>query len=240
MNFDEQFNSYIGVDETGVGDYFTPVVSVACFIPKNNIDEIINLGVKDSKKLNDKKIIAIAKKLFNLVFYKKTILTQSGYNKLIESKINNNEIKTLIHANSINRLSNELNKKNNFLYSVIIDQYVLNESILEKHFNKLLSTNWINFNKPINNLELKTKAEDVALPVACASIIARYLLLEEMQKQNKKYNFVLPLGTNKKIIDAGVELLSKIGIPEFKSLCKFSFKTSQEILDKFQNNTKES
>ena len=40
MNFDEQFNSYIGVDETGVGDYFTPVVSVACFIPKNNIDEI--------------------------------------------------------------------------------------------------------------------------------------------------------------------------------------------------------
>lgn len=55
MNFDEQFNSYIGVDETGVGDYFTPVVSVACFIPKNNIDEIINLGVKDSKKLNDKK-----------------------------------------------------------------------------------------------------------------------------------------------------------------------------------------
>ena len=54
---------------------------------------------------------------------------------------NNNEIKTLIHANSINRLSNELNKKNNFLYSVIIDQYVLNESILEKHFNKLLSTN---------------------------------------------------------------------------------------------------
>ena len=69
MNFDEQFNSYIGVDETGVGDYFTPVVSVACFIPKNNIDEIINLGVKDSKKLNDKKIITIAKKLFwlNLV-----------------------------------------------------------------------------------------------------------------------------------------------------------------------------
>ena len=240
MNFDEQFNSYIGVDETGVGDYFTPVVSVACFIPKNNIDEIINLGVKDSKKLNDKKIITIAKKLFNLVFYKKTILTQSGYNKLIESKINNNEIKTLIHANSINRLSNELNKKNNFLYSVIIDQYVLNESILEKHFNKLLSTNWINFNKPINNLELKTKAEDVALPVACASIIARYLLLDEMQKQNKKYNFIFPLGTNKKIIDAGVKLLSKIGIPEFKSLCKFSFKTSHEILDKFQNNSKES
>ena len=47
-------------------------------------------------KFNDKKIITIAKKLFNLVFYKKTILTQSGYNKLIESKINNNEIKTLI------------------------------------------------------------------------------------------------------------------------------------------------
>ena len=221
MNFDEQFNSYIGVDETGVGDYFTPVVSVACFIPKNNINEIINLGVRDSKKLNDKKIIAIAKKLFNLVFYKKTILTQSGYNKLIESKINNNEIKTLIHANSINRLSNQLNKKSNFLYNVIIDQYVLNESILEKHFNKLLSTNWINFNKPINNLELKTKAEDIALPVACASIIARYILLDEMEKQNKKYNFIFPLGTNKKIIDSGVKLLSNIGIPEFKSLCKF-------------------
>lgn len=50
--FDEQYNSYIGVDETGVGDYFSPVISVACYIPFKNIDRLIALGVADSKTLS--------------------------------------------------------------------------------------------------------------------------------------------------------------------------------------------
>ena len=47
--FDEQYNSYIGVDETGVGDYISPVISVACYIPFKNIDRLIAIGVADSK-----------------------------------------------------------------------------------------------------------------------------------------------------------------------------------------------
>ena len=236
IEFDEKYNEYIGVDETGVGDYFTPIVSVACFIPKNNIGKIINLGIKDSKKISDNVILKIAPKLSKLVFWKKTVLTQVGYNKLIESKINNNEIKTLIHSNSINRLSNELNKKYGLFNNVIIDQYVLNEDILEKHFNKLLSINWLNFVKPINGLTLKTKAESISLSVACASVIARYILLEKIKEQNEQFNFIFPLGASKKVIKEGIKLLNKIGLEKFKNICKFSFKTTNEILESNNDN----
>lgn len=47
--FDEQYNSYIGVDETGVGDYFSPVISVACYIPFKNIDRLIALELLIAK-----------------------------------------------------------------------------------------------------------------------------------------------------------------------------------------------
>ncbi|MGC7181679.1 ribonuclease HIII, partial [Metamycoplasma hominis] len=61
-------------------------------------------------RLFHEKIIEIFNQIENLVYYQKTYLSQSGYNKLIDAGINNNEIKTLIHSNSINILTKKLNQ----------------------------------------------------------------------------------------------------------------------------------
>ncbi|MCF1355215.1 ribonuclease HIII, partial [Mycoplasma hominis] len=68
----KNLDELIGVDETGVGDYFSPVISVACYIPKDNIEKLKQIGVKDSKKLSDKRIIEIFNQIENLVYYQKT------------------------------------------------------------------------------------------------------------------------------------------------------------------------
>ncbi|BAP39601.1 ribonuclease HIII [Metamycoplasma canadense] len=222
---------YIGVDETGVGDYFTPIVSVACFIPKKNIELIKKLGVKDSKKISDNKISEIANYIIEnkLVIFKKTILTQKGYNNLTNLKINNNAVKTLIHLNSIKRLLESLNKK----IPIIIDQYA-NLTNISKHIDTLKNK------KIITTVELKdfelileTKAEEKYLSVACASILARYILLEKMKEQSLYYkNFSFKLGASNSIIDVAILFVKKFGLDELKNVAKISFKTTNKVLEK--------
>ncbi|TPR54377.1 ribonuclease HIII [Metamycoplasma neophronis] len=228
---DIDYDKIIGVDETGVGDYFCPIVSVACFIPEQNINKIKSLGVKDSKKLTDKKILAIAEELENLVLYRKTILSQKGYNNLINAKINNNEIKTLIHMNSINQLIKYLG----ISIDVIIDQYTNSYQTFEKHFIKLKTINWLNFEVPLTNFHLETKAEDKSLAVACASIIARKLLLEHMEYQNHKFDFNFKLGAGKEVDILAAQFLEKYGYEVLCDAAKISFKTTQKALEIIRN-----
>ncbi|AWX42990.1 ribonuclease HII [Metamycoplasma cloacale] len=221
------YNEIIGVDETGVGDYFGPIVSVACYIPNQHIDLIKQLNVKDSKKLTDKKILEIVPTIMKLVYYKQTILTQDGYNKLIKAKINNNEIKTLIHSNTLNNFINAYNVCN----TVLIDQYTANNAIFEKHYQKLQSIPWLNVSKPKLNIILETKAEDKSLAVACASIIARAEFLKYMNVQNQKYNIEFKLGASNKVDEQAALFIQQHGITELSKVAKISFKTTQKALD---------
>ncbi|WP_373438332.1 ribonuclease HIII [Metamycoplasma equirhinis] len=222
------YNKLIGVDETGVGDYFTPVVSVAVFVPEKNIDILIELGIKDSKKLSDKKIIQFFDKLNHLVIWKKTLLSQQGYNKLIKQNINNNEIKTLIHCNSIRQLENYLNNK----VDIIIDQYTNSISTFERHIIKLQNIEWLAFQKPKGKIYLETKAEDKSISVAAASIIARKLLLDYMKEQEKKFNFKFQLGASQKVEQNAREFVEIYGHAKLIEVAKISFKTTQKIINK--------
>jgi ribonuclease HII len=65
--FLDKYNNFIGVDETGVGDYFSPIISVACFVLPQNIDKLLELKVNDSKKLSDNYILQIAPEIKKLV-----------------------------------------------------------------------------------------------------------------------------------------------------------------------------
>ena len=42
--------SSIGSDEVGTGDYFGPIVVTSCFVSKDDIPFVEELGIKDSKK----------------------------------------------------------------------------------------------------------------------------------------------------------------------------------------------
>ncbi|MBN4089421.1 ribonuclease HIII [Mycoplasma enhydrae] len=230
---EEKYFEYIGVDETGVGDYFTPVISVACYIPKQSISLIKSLGIKDSKKLSDKKIIELAKYIQekNLVFIKHTILSQAGYNTLTKMGINNNAVKTLIHFNSISRLKKRINKN----IPIVIDQYASIENI-KKHDQTLKSKNmFLDINLNDYDLVLETGAEDNYLSVACASIFARYILLQKMEEQKEKYdNFNFKLGASNLIVDLAADFILKFGEKELGNVAKVSFKTTDKAKEKIK------
>ena len=53
------YASCVGSDEVGTGDYFGPIVVTASYLKKEDIEKLEKLGVHDSKKLTDEKILKI-------------------------------------------------------------------------------------------------------------------------------------------------------------------------------------
>lgn len=56
--------SILGSDEVGTGDYFGPMTVVAVYVDAKQIPLLKELGVKDSKNLNDAQIAEIANNYF--------------------------------------------------------------------------------------------------------------------------------------------------------------------------------
>ena len=68
-------SSSIGSDEVGTGDYFGPIVVTSSYVSKDNIKYLEELGVKDSKKLTDDKILEIVPLIIKKIPYKSVILS---------------------------------------------------------------------------------------------------------------------------------------------------------------------
>ncbi|UWD34335.1 ribonuclease HIII [Mesomycoplasma molare] len=212
----------IGCDETGVGDYLSPLIACAVIIPEENKSTLYNLGIRDSKKItSDKKIMELANKLKENTIFSLSFLSQEQYNKL-NNFLNGNELKMLLHLHNINKLEKQYKVDN-----TIIDQFSTEKSIL-LYIDKLNSSS-LQVEKIKSNLILETKAEDKFLEVACASILARDFLISKMDEQNKKWNFNFLLGAGKNVNNCALEFVKKHGIDNLNKVAKLHFKNTNDI-----------
>ena len=97
----------IGSDEVGTGDYFGPIVVTAAFVQKENIPFLEELGVKDSKKMDDNKILEIVPQIIKKIPYSSIILTNKEYNLKYTEDTNMNKIKAILHNKVLFELSNK-------------------------------------------------------------------------------------------------------------------------------------
>jgi len=114
---------------------------------------------------------------------------------------------------------------------IIIDQFSTPKSI-QKYYKRLgeSSFGFKQFKAP---LKLVQKGELEHVSVAAASIMARDFLLVLMDKQNKKWNTVFPLGTNQIVEDFILKFVNKNGKEVLPEVAKLSFKTTDKL---FGNN----
>lgn len=217
MNFNF---STIGSDEVGTGDYFGPIVVTATFVSKENISFLHELGVKDSKKLTDEKIIEIAPKIIKQIPYVTYVFDNETYNKFYSEDCNMNKIKAILH----NKVLCGILKKDNYNYEkIVIDQFVN-----QKKYFEYLST----AQEKVTNIFFLTKAEDQVASVAAASIISRYIFLKEMKKMSNDLEINLPLGASDKVDAVGKEIVAKFGEERLKSIAKLNFKNTMKIKEK--------
>lgn len=214
---DYYYINSIGSDEVGTGDFFGPVVVTASYVNKKDIPFLEELGVKDSKKLTDEKIIKIAPEIIKRIPHSTIILSNEEYNNVYSSSLNLNKIKAVLH----NKALYTLMQKDTFDYEKIVIDEFENKYAYYKH---LEGTKY-----KVKNATFTTKAEDKCLSVACSSIICRYVFINEMNKLSKKYNINIPYGASPATIDTALKIKNEYGINELNKLVKTNFKNMEKI-----------
>lgn len=210
----------IGSDEVGTGDLFGPIVVTATNVTTNNIDFLLDLGVKDSKKMDDATILKVVPEIIKKIPYNTYILNNKDYNNIHDNSMNMNKIKAILH----NKVLTGLSDKNKYKYEyIVLDQFENPKS----YYNHLNETKF-----KLYNITFLTKAEDQCLSVACASLISRYIFLKEMDKLSKSVGIELPKGVNDKVIKTGQHIVNKYGKEKLNEIAKMNFKTINNIIKK--------
>ena len=221
----------IGSDEVGTGDFFCPIVVAATLIKKKDIDILNILGIKDSKKLSDKKIKEIYEEIKKLkIPYEFFILPNDEYNEIYKEIQNMNAIKSILHNIVINKIYSRYPEIKN----IFIDKFTTHFDNHLGNFGKIKSLkfkNLINLNLP--KIIHKEKGEEKYPSIATASIVARAEFLNYIYNMRKKYGMNIPLGCCNNVKIFSVDFIKKYGIEEFKKNVKLNFKTYKEILKSF-------
>lgn len=208
----------VGSDEVGTGDYFGPIVVTATYVKKEDIPSLEELGVGDSKKIDDNKILKIAPKLAKIVKYRSVILNNQEYNEKYTKNVNMNKIKAIMHNKVLYQLIKEEQPKTDY---IIVDEFAR-----EKRYYEYIA-DMKNIQK---NITFMTKAEDKNLAVAAGSIISRYIFLKEFDKLSDSLHIPLPKGAGKDVDTIGEEIVEKHGEDKLKEIAKLNFKNTDRIL----------
>lgn len=214
----DMFHPHAGIDESGKGDYFGPLVIAAVYVDGDTSQALFDAGVADSKTIgSDKRIAGLAGKIKDIVgdAWSVVPIGPPAYNRLYESIGNVNKLLAWGHA----RVLENLLEKVPTCPRAVSDQFGRKETVL----NALLKAG-----RKIK-LEQYPKAEkDIA--VAAASIIARDEFVRRLERLGSAAGQILPKGAGGNVLKVGRELFSSRGRGGLAEFAKTHFKTTDKIL----------
>lgn len=210
--------SVIGSDETGTGDYFGPVTVAAVYVPADKIELVRELGVKDSKQLTDDYMRKIAPDLMKVCMHSILTLRNDKYNTLQAKGYSQGKIKAMMHNQALKHVLHKLSPER--------PDYILIDQFAERG----IYYNHIKNEKEIvrENVLFSTKAENLHVAVAAASILARYAFLKEMDRLAGTIGFPLQKGASGKVDEMAARILAKHGEAVLKSITKWHFANTEK------------
>lgn len=223
--YDEVLNTeasqpHMGVDESGKGDFFGPMVIASAYVDAELAAVYRELNVRDSKSITSDKvsealagqIIKASRGRFGFVS-----IGNGAYNRLYNSMRSVNLILAWGHARCIEDLLGKVPS----CPKAISDQFGPTKQIENALMKKGRSIELIQ----------RTKAESDPA-VAAASILARAGFLRGLRQLADKYKQDFPKGASPQVIEAGVELVKKNGPKVLLETAKCHFKTCDVVLEK--------
>ena len=211
----DKYNT-IGSDEVGTGDYFGPIVVVASFVAKEDINFLDELKVTDSKALSDEYIKKIAPKLTEKIPYSAYVLSNEEYNKFYSEFFNMNKIKAILH-NKV--LLNMVNK------SYPYDKIIVDEFTPARNYYGYLTE----VKDKITNITFVQKAESKCLSVAVSSIIARYIFLKLIHEMSSELGSDIPKGAGLQVDEFAKKIAKEKGMDSLNKYVKLNFKNTNKI-----------
>lgn len=209
---------HIGVDESGKGDFFGPIVIAAAYIDEALAAKMNEMDVKDSKRItSDSKAVALGRELRRLLGRRCSVVLigPRAYNRLYSRMRNVNTLLSWAHARAIENLLESVPDCPRAVSDQFGNKKQLEQALMKKgrHIE----------------LEQRPKAES-DLAVAAASIIAREGFLTALGELSRKRGVKLPKGASGQVREAAVELGRKHGAETLIDTVKCHFKTTDTVL----------
>jgi len=213
----EMFEPHFGIDESGKGDFFGPLVIAGVYTNHEITRALMEGGVMDSKRVGSaKRIRELASIIRREVGagYKVIRWAPNRYNELYMKYQNVNRMLAYGHAAVIEDLARRLPG----CPRALSDQFTKAPLIARELKARRIGL----------ELEERTKAEsDVA--VAAASILARESFVDWMEETSRRAGIELALGAGSLVVERAGEFVSLYGREKLVDVCKMHFKTSQLI-----------
>lgn len=214
----EMFEPHLGIDESGKGDLFGPLVIAGAFTDATIARELMDAGVTDSKRVtSDAKIRSLAEAIRGVkgIAYEVVRIGPERYNALYDRFRNLNRLLAWGHAHVIEAMLQKRPDCPRALSDQFANPRELQRALMER-------------GRGIE-LQQRTKAEsDVA--VAAASILARESFIDWLRDAKQGLGLELPKGASARVKEIGREIAASHGAEGLGKVAKMHFKTAREIL----------
>jgi ribonuclease HIII len=206
--------SRIGIDESGKGDYFGPLVIAAVFVTPVTQQDLVLMRVRDSKKISDGRLVEMAPEIRLLCPHSTVSIGPQRYNELYVKIKNLNRLLAWGHARALENL---------------LQQVDCDLAIADQFGDERLILNALQEKGKQIRLVQRTKAE-ADMAVAAASILARAEFLQRLGKLSQELNTTLPKGSSAAVEVAGRMVIKKYGQDRLHTVAKLHFNTTKQIL----------
>ena len=214
----EWYEAHAGLDESGKGDLFGPIVAACVIADGEAVKKWQDEDLKESKKVtSDKAVLAMAKKIRDTknVVVKVSYANMSKYNELYKRFGNLNKMLAWMHAKALEGALQE-----RFVPWGMLDQFT-KQPLVQRQIKQ---DGFKNF-----ELKMQTKAESDPV-VAAASIIARATYIFALKRLSKEFGEDLMKGASAKTREQALAIVQKFGADQWPLFAKMHFKTAQEAL----------
>jgi ribonuclease HIII len=212
------FESHAGLDESGKGDFFGPVIAATVIADRPAIESWIKAGVKDSKRIAEMQIFKLDEIIRNTegVVVRTCFCGMPKYNELMSRPgANLNRLLAWQHATALDQA---LAAKR--VPWGLLDQFT-EQPLTQRELAK----------KGVKDFDLKmrTKAEEDPV-VAAASIVARAEFQRQMVTLGKQFGARLQKGAGPLVKEQAKEIIHKFGAQGLRDFAKLHFRTAYEVV----------
>ncbi|HEY1793098.1 MAG TPA: ribonuclease HIII [Opitutaceae bacterium] len=212
------FELHAGLDESGKGDLFGPVVAATVIGGRAAVEAWMKAGVRDSKRIGDAQIVKLDKLIRETpgVAVETCLCGMLKYNLLMSRpRANLNRLLAWQHATALARALERVRAPRGLL-----DQFST-QPLVQRELKRMGVTAF--------ELAMRTKAEEDPV-VAAASVVARAEYVRQIHALSQGFGGALQKGAGPVAKAQAAEIISRLGARALGNFAKLHFRTAYEVV----------
>ncbi len=212
------YEAHAGLDESGKGDFFGPVIAATVIADRGMIEAWVKAGVKDSKKISELQIFKLEQAIRETkgVVVRTCFCGMPKYNELMARPgANLNRLLAWQHATALEQALAERRVPWGLL-DQFTEQPLVQRELARKGVKEF-------------DLRMRTKAEEDPV-VAAASVVARAEFQRQIVSLSKRFGEKLQKGAGPLVKTQGAQIIARFGARALGEFAKLHFRTAYEVV----------